>query len=72
MDDLDILRESDDPVVRWIANHNGGYIIEDILDACEAHLAYWKSWRGWGKLLFYNLAMMFIAVGLVFILGRLF
>jgi hypothetical protein len=67
MDDLDILRECDDPVVNWIANHNEGYIILDILDACEAYVAYWSSWRGWGRLMLENLIVFFLMSGLMFL-----
>jgi len=42
----EVLRNSDDPVVRFIANHNEGYIINELLDYAEAYIAYWTSWRG--------------------------
>ena len=70
MDDLEILRNSDDPVVRCIANHNEGYMIEELFDRIDAYVEYWTSWRGIFRMMAPPLIEIYLFLGLIWLILR--
>lgn len=64
----DILKNSDDPVIRFYANYNGGYLIQELFDAVEEYNVYWTSWRGSIRMIIPMLLFDFAFIGIIFFL----
>jgi hypothetical protein len=65
----EILEKSKDPVVRYLATHNEGYLIEETLRFAEAYNKFWSSWRGYLLIYVPTFAVMISMFVIVYLIG---